>query len=99
MSKLSLFLLALAVLAAGCGERRDVPVYTGSSYAPPWQASPALADVQERLRTLGFYRGPSNGALDGATEAALERFQSSRRLPATGTLDAPTVDALREATR
>jgi localization factor PodJL len=50
--------------------------------------------VQERLRALGFDAGPPNGDFGEKTQAALAQFQLSVTLPASGQLDAPTLDAL-----
>ena len=49
--------------------------------------------VQQRLRNLGHYFGPIDGALDAAT-AAIASFQQSAGLEATGTMDDATRTAL-----
>ncbi len=51
--------------------------------------------AQEQLHHEGFYTGRIDGALVGATQAALAQFQLSRGIPASGALDATTLAALR----
>lgn len=50
--------------------------------------------VQIALHLHGFDPGPVNGRDDGATQAAVARFQLSRNLPASGSLDEQTVKEL-----
>jgi peptidoglycan hydrolase-like protein with peptidoglycan-binding domain len=50
--------------------------------------------AQIALHLHGFDPGPVNGRDDGATQAALARFQLSRNLPASGSLDEQTVKEL-----
>jgi hypothetical protein len=50
--------------------------------------------VQQRLRQLGFYRGPADGAESRALTAAVRAFQRYVGLPVTGTIDAATRDKL-----
>lgn len=42
----------------------------------------------------GFDPGPPDGTLGPKTREALRRYQHTKGLPATGELDAPTLDAL-----
>lgn len=56
-----------------------------------------LRGVQNRLRNLGFYSGPVDGAPSEPLAAALARFQSCYGLRASGQVDAPTRVALAEA--
>ncbi len=68
----------------------------------PAAAAPASAgpfsdlfrQVQEKLNHLGFDAGPANGQFDGKTQAALTQFQLSWPLPASGSLDEATLQAL-----
>ncbi|HYF06081.1 MAG TPA: peptidoglycan-binding domain-containing protein [Acetobacteraceae bacterium] len=66
--------------------------------APPVVADPlsppVVRGVQQRLRALGFYRGGADGIWGPATQTALERFQASRGLQATGQLNPTTAQAL-----
>ena len=69
-------------------------VSTGS--ARDWSTSDTglVRSVQEALRGRGFDPGRVDGQWDGATEAALRRFQETNRLQATGQLDERTASAL-----
>ena len=53
------------------------------TYEKPLSAQ-AVRDVQARLRALGYYGGPIDGAWGPGTRVALERFQRQHRLPVTG---------------
>lgn len=63
----------------------------------PAKPAPHRLEVraQIRLRELGYYRGPIDGAFGKGSRAALVRFQRDYRLPMTGRLDARTIRALR----
>lgn len=50
--------------------------------------------VQNRLRQLGLYAGRAHGVWGPRSQAALERFQKSRGLEATGDLNPMTASAL-----
>jgi len=50
--------------------------------------------IQQRLRRLGFYKGPADGEWGAGSQAALERFQRKRGLDATGELNPTTLAAL-----
>jgi hypothetical protein len=56
-----------------------------------------VSGAQLRLALLGILKAPATGELDEETASALRAFQRSKRLPCTGGMDAPTLDALREA--
>jgi peptidoglycan hydrolase-like protein with peptidoglycan-binding domain len=47
--------------------------------------------VEQRLRSLGFEPGPIDGEFDGRTRAAVQGYQASRGMEATGYLDRLTV--------
>lgn len=53
-----------------------------------------VRSVQQRLRQRGFYSGPVDGIWGHRTATAMERFQRSRGLDATGTLNPMTASAL-----
>ena len=53
------------------------------------------AKAQMRLRQLGFYRGPVDGAFGRGSRSALVRFQYRSGLRPTGSLDYRTIRALR----
>jgi hypothetical protein len=57
----------------------------------------SVRGAQQRLRNLGYYRGPITGAMNRATLDALLVFQRHAQLDVTGELDAATVDKLRTA--
>ena len=50
-----------------------------------------VRDVQEALDKQGFDAGPVNGVLGPRTRAALQKFQSSKGLPASGEPDEQTL--------
>ncbi|MEM9811118.1 MAG: peptidoglycan-binding domain-containing protein [Pseudomonadota bacterium] len=54
----------------------------------------SLANVEQRLRALGFAPGPADGQLTRKSRTAIETFQRAYRLPATGYLDTATLRAL-----
>lgn len=54
------------------------------------QPDPAVYDLQGRLRPLGFDAGAPDGLYGEQTRAAVEAFQRSRALPATGEVDCAT---------
>ena len=65
----------------------------------PSATSPALAretvlKAQARLNALGFSVGTPDGSIGPRSKAAIARYQASKRLPATGDLDAETLSAL-----
>ena len=39
---------------------------------------PAVRDLQEALRTLGFYSGPISGVFGATTETAVKAFQQAK---------------------
>ena len=54
----------------------------------------AVRNVQQRLRSLGFYRGAIDGLWGPATQAAIERFQQGRGLQSSGQVNPATLQAL-----
>ncbi|TAD79951.1 MAG: peptidoglycan-binding protein [Oscillatoriales cyanobacterium] len=69
----------------------------GALVAPiyPGETSDRVATLQGKLRTLGFQRSRTNtGHFGDVTQKSLVAFQRSRRLPATGYVDAATANAL-----
>ncbi|MBL8236388.1 MAG: peptidoglycan-binding protein [Bryobacterales bacterium] len=55
-----------------------------------------IAGVQGRLKNLGHYHGPIDGALNQDTKVALMLFQHDLGLECSGELDAATLQALRQ---
>jgi peptidoglycan hydrolase-like protein with peptidoglycan-binding domain len=65
---------------------------------PARRSSPArqpfLLEAQRALRDLGYDPGPIDGIFGPRTRAALEKYQTTERLPATGVLDGLTLERL-----
>ncbi|TAD78702.1 MAG: hypothetical protein EA001_06470 [Oscillatoriales cyanobacterium] len=57
---------------------------------------PSTVELQQILERLGFLAVEPNGQFDNSTRRALEAFQRSMRLSATGNVDSVTMRALRE---
>jgi hypothetical protein len=45
---------------------------------------PEVTRIQERLKELGFYRGPNDGDFGGGTESAVRSFQKSKKIATDG---------------
>jgi peptidoglycan hydrolase-like protein with peptidoglycan-binding domain len=98
---LALSLLAAPALAQQQEGAAQQDTGTPQEAATP-QERPAQQDgyaefvkrVQIALHLHGFDPGPVNGADEGRTQAALAQFQLSRNLPASGSLDDRTLQAL-----
>ncbi|MEO3935811.1 peptidoglycan-binding protein [Dermatophilaceae bacterium Soc4.6] len=58
-----------------------------------------VRELQARLVQLAWFTGPTTGAYDATTVAAVRGFQDKRTLPATGTTDPATWAALVARTR
>lgn len=59
-----------------------------------WAEDDNLAKAQRLLGALGYDPGQADGVLGPRTQRAIEAYQRSYNLPATGVLDAPTLSAL-----
>jgi peptidoglycan hydrolase-like protein with peptidoglycan-binding domain len=64
----------------------------GSRNAPARQ--PFVLEAQRALRDLGFDPGPIDGICGPKMRAALEKYQTTEKLPATGELDGLTLQRL-----
>lgn len=73
----------------------DAPARPQAQTVPSSQATSRVRRVQERLKAAGFDPGAPDGTLGPKTRDALRRYQHTRGLPATGDLDASTLDALK----
>jgi len=63
----------------------------------PVQKAPTadrIAEIQSALARAGYYQGDPNGKWDGDTIGAMQKFQSSNGLEATGKLDALSLQKL-----
>ncbi len=56
--------------------------------------SMTLKDAQAKLNELGFNVGKPDGSMGPRTKSQLSRFQQSRKIPVTGTLDEATIAEL-----
>ena len=50
--------------------------------------------VQSALARRGYYSGPVDGVIGSGTRGAIREFQNDNRLPVTGQIDGPLVQAL-----
>lgn len=66
----------------------------GAPSASPGSYADFIKQVQQKLHEQGFDAGPINGDFGAKTQAALAQFQLSQNLPASGSLDRSTLDAL-----
>jgi type VI secretion system secreted protein VgrG len=60
----------------------------------PMAAADTARGAQERLGNLGYFTGEPKDEMDDVTRAAIRDFQAHAGVPATGELDAPTVEKL-----
>ena len=51
---------------------------------------PAVRDLQEALKVLGFDPGPVDGVFGAQTESAVKNFQQAREIPADGVVSRVT---------
>lgn len=73
----------------------QVPAHTVAPVATRSGASKdEVQRAQTRLNALGFSVGTPDGLIGARTRTAVQRFQSTKRLPATGELDEETLKAL-----
>lgn len=77
---------------------RPAPAPPSRTAAPnqgaPAQTGPDIRTVQRRLQELGLYNGGIDGVAGPGTRQAVQAFQRSRQLPATGDLDLQTMRQL-----
>ncbi len=78
------FVRPVATTPAGPAGGPAVPVVDGVS----------VRTVQQRLADLGLFRGAIDGTTGPATRLAIQRFQRTNDLPATGDLDRETLRKL-----
>lgn len=71
----------------------DPEIITGTRLQPGSRGS-EVVELQNRLRALGLYNGPTNGFYGPLTESAVRDFQVSRGLPVDGIADGDTLAAI-----
>jgi hypothetical protein len=69
----------------------DGPIYAGPSGRP---ADQVVADVQGVLKEQGYYKGEVDGLVGPQTREALTAYQEAAGLPATASIDEPTLESL-----
>jgi putative peptidoglycan binding protein len=69
----------------------DGPIYVGQRAAPPDQV---IAQTQDLLQQMGYYRGEVDGLLGPLTREALTAYQTDNGLAPTAAIDQPTLDSL-----
>jgi peptidoglycan hydrolase-like protein with peptidoglycan-binding domain len=57
----------------------------------------SIIEAQQRLTEIGYSPGPADGFFGPKTSGALRKFQRDHHLRETGTLDADTINALRNS--
>ena len=70
--------------------------YYDGQYSPA-EMTPSpetIVAVQKELAKLGYYHGPIDGLIGSQTGRAISWFQSVDKLPVTGRIDDPTLEAL-----
>lgn len=76
-------------LAAMTRAHAGITCYDRASYAPQF-----VSAVQQTLSKQGFSAGPADGKWGRKTERALEAYQRSKGLPATGEITPESLRAL-----
>jgi len=73
-----------------------VPAVGGGTPARDAQTlqPPFVREAQRALRDLGYHPGPIDGTVGPQTRSALVKYQLAEKLPATGQLDAETMERL-----
>ena len=69
----------------------DGPIYAGQHAEPP---DKVIAQTQDLLKQMGYYRGEVDGLLGPLTREALTAYQNDNGLAATAAIDEPTLDSL-----
>jgi len=69
----------------------DGPIYAGHGAEPP---DKVIADTQDLLQQMGYYKGDVDGLLGPMTREALTAYQADQGLAQTAAIDQPTLDSL-----
>ncbi len=84
---------SLSLLAAVCVSVA-APAAVAQNRTARERKKKMMRSVQRMLRDVGYDPGPIDGAAGGQTSAALSAFQRDTGLRRTGTVTAPTLQAL-----
>lgn len=84
---------SLSLLAAA-GVFVAAPAALAQNRAARQRQRKMMRTVQRMLRDVGYDPGPIDGSRGGRTASALSSFQRDKGLEQTGTLTAPTLQAL-----
>lgn len=76
------------------GESVSREAYVASQTADRGDAGAHVRAIQERLRTLGYFKGDLTATYGEITSRAVARFQAGNELSRTGAVDAATYEAL-----
>jgi peptidoglycan hydrolase-like protein with peptidoglycan-binding domain len=87
------YALASALLLATAATPLHAQTPSGLSYVQPLSPD-SVASVQQKLQTAGVYTGRVDGVWGPDSDAALQRFQQSHQLQATGQLNLATASTL-----
>jgi hypothetical protein len=69
----------------------DGPIYAGHGAEPP---DKVIAQTQDLLQQMGYYKGEVDGLLGPLTRDALTAYQTEQGLTPTAAIDEPTLDSL-----
>ena len=69
----------------------DGPIYAGHGAEPP---DKVIAQTQDLLQQMGYYKGEVDGLLGPLTRDALTAYQADQGLTQTAAIDQPTLDSL-----
>jgi hypothetical protein len=69
----------------------DGPIYAGHGAEPP---DKVIAQTQDLLQQMGYYKGEVDGLLGPLTRDALIAYQADQGLTQTAAIDQPTLDSL-----
>ena len=69
----------------------DGPIYAGHGAEPP---DKVIAQTQDLLQQMGYYKGEVDGLLGPLTRDALTAYQADQGLAQTAAIDQPTLDSL-----
>jgi peptidoglycan hydrolase-like protein with peptidoglycan-binding domain len=102
----TLIMATAAVLALGIVGSQVGHTQTPRSTAMPPQSTTSetavpesqVKQAQQQLKAAGLYKGAADGKMGSDTQQAIEKFQQTHGLPATGTLDEQTMAALQGST-